>query len=69
MIAGLVKADKGQVLINGQDISRAPCTAAPSGLGLPAAKASIFRKLSVEDNILAILETRGNYPAASGKKF
>lgn len=59
MIAGLVKADKGQVLINGQDISRAPMHGrARAGLGYLPQEASIFRKLSVADNIMAILETR-----------
>ena len=65
MIAGLVKADKGQVFINGQDISYAPMHGrARKGLGYLPQEASIFRKLSVEDNILAILETRADLNAA-----
>ncbi len=64
MIAGLVKADKGQVIINGRDISREPMHGrARQGLGYLPQEASIFRKLSVEDNILAILETRRDLTA------
>jgi len=61
MIIGLVKADKGQVFIDGEDISRAPMhERARKGLGYLPQEASIFRKLSVRDNILAILETRAD---------
>jgi len=70
MIAGLVKADKGQVLINGQDISRAPMHGrARAGLGYLPQEASIFRKLSVEDNILAILETRRELSSAQRQEI
>jgi lipopolysaccharide export system ATP-binding protein len=59
MIAGLVKADRGQVFINGEDVSAEPMHGrARKGLGYLPQEASIFRKLSVEQNILAILETR-----------
>lgn len=59
MIAGIVKADKGQVFINGEDVSNLPMHGrARSGLGYLPQEASVFRKLSVSDNILAILETR-----------
>ena len=59
MIVGLVKADKGQVMIDDQDLSFAPMHGrAKAGLGYLPQEASIFRKLSVTDNILAILETR-----------
>jgi lipopolysaccharide export system ATP-binding protein len=59
MIAGLVKADQGRVLINERDVSSAPMhIRARQGLGYLPQEASIFRKLSVQDNILAILETR-----------
>jgi lipopolysaccharide export system ATP-binding protein len=68
MIAGLVSADKGQVMINGQDISREPMHGrARKGLGYLPQEASIFRKLSVEDNILAILETRSELNTAQRK--
>ena len=59
MIAGLVKADKGQVFINGQNVSHYPMhKRARLGLGYLPQEASIFRKLTVLENILAILETR-----------
>ena len=59
MIAGLVKADNGRVLIDDRDITRLPIHGrARAGLGYLPQEASVFRKLSVADNILAILETR-----------
>ncbi len=54
---GLVKADKGQVFINQHDISKTPMhKRAQMGIGYLPQEPSIFRKLSVEDNILALLE-------------
>jgi len=54
---GLVKADKGQVFINRHDISKTPMhKRAQMGIGYLPQEPSIFRKLSVEDNILALLE-------------
>jgi lipopolysaccharide export system ATP-binding protein len=59
MIAGLVRADHGEVMINGENVTRkAMHERARLGLGYLPQEASIFRKLSVEDNLLAILETR-----------
>ncbi len=59
MIVGLVPADKGRVLIDEIDVTRLPMHArAKKGIGYLPQEASIFRKLSVEDNILAILQTR-----------
>lgn len=59
MIIGLIHADKGSILINGQDISHLPMHGrARKGIGYLPQESSIFRKLSVSDNILAILETR-----------
>ena len=59
MIIGLVKADLGSITIDGEDISHAPMhERARKGLGYLPQEASIFRKLSVRENILAILETR-----------
>lgn len=61
MIIGIVPADRGQILIDGQDLSRLPMHGrARRGLGYLPQEASIFRKLSVSDNILAVLETRPN---------
>jgi len=59
MIIGLVRADHGKVSIDGEDVTREPMhERARKGLGYLPQEASIFRKLSVRDNILAILETR-----------
>ena len=59
MILGLVVADSGQVLLNDEDLTGRPIhRRARAGLGYLPQEASIFRKLSVTDNILAILETR-----------
>lgn len=59
MIVGLVQADKGLVKIKGQDITALPMHGrARQGIGYLPQEASIFRKLSVKDNLLAILQTR-----------
>jgi len=59
MIVGLVRADRGQVLIDNADLSFLPMHGrARAGIGYLPQEASIFRKLTVADNILAILETR-----------
>ncbi len=59
MIAGLVEADNGRVLIDDLDITNLPIHGrARAGIGYLPQEASIFRKLTVADNILAILETR-----------
>lgn len=58
MIAGLIKADQGSIHLAKQVITQAPMDArARLGLGYLPQEPSIFRKLSVRDNILAILET------------
>ncbi|MCU7843622.1 MAG: LPS export ABC transporter ATP-binding protein [Candidatus Thiodiazotropha sp. (ex Monitilora ramsayi)] len=59
MIVGLIRADKGQVLLDGRDLSDLPMhQRARLGIGYLAQEASVFRRLNVEENILAILETR-----------
>lgn len=59
MIIGLVSQDGGVVTVDEQDITALPMHGrARRGLGYLPQEPSIFRKLSVEDNILAILETR-----------
>ena len=58
MLVGLIRPNSGTVTFKGQDITRMPVyKRARLGLGYLAQEASIFRKLSVEDNVLAILET------------
>jgi lipopolysaccharide export system ATP-binding protein len=59
MILGIIPADRGQVLLDGEDITHLPMHGrANRGIGYLPQEASVFRRLSVEDNILAILETR-----------
>jgi len=59
MIVGLVKQDKGNILIDNEDITSLPMHGrAKVGIGYLPQEASIFRKLSVKDNILAVLEIR-----------
>ncbi len=59
MIVGLVGADQGRILIDQQDVTFLPMHGrALAGIGYLPQEASIFRKLSVADNIMAILETR-----------
>ncbi len=57
MIVGLVKADGGKIYLDGEDISSMPMYArAKKGIGYLPQEASVFRKLTVENNILAVLE-------------
>lgn len=59
MIVGLVSADSGSITLNDTDITSLPMhRRARLGLGYLPQEASVFRRLSVEHNILAILETR-----------
>ena len=59
MIVGLVKQDAGRILIDDEDITHLPMHhRARRGIGYLPQEASVFRRLSVEKNILAILETR-----------
>lgn len=59
MIVGLVALDDGQISLNGLDVSRSPMhERARMGLAYLPQEASIFRKMTVTDNILSILETR-----------
>ena len=59
MIVGIINADRGTIEINGEDITALPMhERARRGIGYLPQEASIFRKLTVGDNIMAILETR-----------
>ncbi len=60
MIVGLVRPDTGRVLVDGKDISRLPMylRARNHGISYMPQEPSVFRKLTVEDNILAVLETQ-----------
>lgn len=57
MVVGLVKPDEGHVFLENQDITRLPMyKRAKMGIGYLPQEASVFRKLSVEDNILSVLQ-------------
>ena len=58
MMVGYVRPDGGRILLDGRDITGVPMyRRARAGIGYLAQEPSIFRKLTVEENILAILET------------
>ena len=58
MVVGLVKPESGQVFFRGEDVTALPVyMRARRGLGYLAQEASVFRKLSVWENVIAILET------------
>ncbi len=57
MVVGLIRPDEGEVFLNDTNITRLPMyKRAQLGIGYLPQEASVFRKLSVEDNILAVLE-------------
>lgn len=59
MIVGLVPSDKGNISLNGKDITFDPIhSRARQGIGYLPQESSIFRKLTVHENLLAILQTR-----------
>jgi lipopolysaccharide export system ATP-binding protein len=69
MIVGLVTADGGNILLDGRDLTAKPMhERSKLGLGYLPQEASIFRKLSVEQNILAILENRKDLDRAGREK-
>ncbi|OGW27334.1 MAG: LPS export ABC transporter ATP-binding protein [Nitrospirae bacterium GWC2_57_13] len=58
MVVGLVKPEHGRVVLDGVDITRMPMyRRAQNGIGYLAQEASVFRKLTVSENLMAILET------------
>jgi lipopolysaccharide export system ATP-binding protein len=71
MLVGLIKSNSGVIKINGQDITSLPMhMRSDLGISYLPQEASIFRNLSVKDNILAILETRKNLtPEKLNDKF
>ncbi|MFK7923214.1 MAG: ATP-binding cassette domain-containing protein, partial [Bacteroidia bacterium] len=57
MIVGLIRPNQGQIFLDGQDITNLPMyRRGQLGIGYLAQEASVFRNLSVEDNIMAVLE-------------
>lgn len=60
MIVGLIRHSKGRIYLDGEEITHKPMyKRARRGIGYLSQEPSVFRKLSVEDNIAAILETTG----------
>lgn len=69
MIVGLVPADNGEVLIGDNRVTRLPMHArARQGIGYLPQEASIFRKLTVQDNILGVLQTRKDLSRSAQKQ-
>jgi lipopolysaccharide export system ATP-binding protein len=69
MVVGLVPADGGTVTLDGVDITKLPMHArAHKGIGYLPQEASVFRKLSTADNIMAILETRRDLDRAARQR-
>lgn len=69
MIVGLVPADGGQIQLDQQDITGLPMHArARLGVGYLPQEASVFRRLSVSDNILAVLELRDDLSDAERRR-
>jgi lipopolysaccharide export system ATP-binding protein len=65
MIVGLVPTDAGQIALDGEDITALPMhERARRGIGYLPQEASVFRKLSVADNLSAVLELRTDLDAA-----
>jgi lipopolysaccharide export system ATP-binding protein len=70
MIVGLVPSDAGRILLDDLDLSKLPVhRRARLGLGYLPQEASVFRKLSVQDNIMAILETRAELDGAKRQQL
>lgn len=69
MVVGLIKPDKGDIYLGENNITRLPMHArAQQGLGYLPQEASVFRKLSVENNILAVLEAKKEFNAAERRE-
>ena len=69
MIVGLIPCDNGEIYLDDKDISLLPMEKrARLGLGYLPQESSIFRKLTVEENILAVLELRKNLSRAEAKR-
>lgn len=68
MIAGFLRPTAGAIRLDGRDITRLPMyQRARAGIAYLPQEASVFRRLSVEDNLLAVLETRPGMKAAARK--
>jgi len=69
MVVGLIGCDRGRILLDDRDITKLPMHArARLGVGYLPQEPSVFRKLSVRDNIMAILETRRDLHSKSERR-
>ncbi|HZH43688.1 MAG TPA: LPS export ABC transporter ATP-binding protein [Lysobacter sp.] len=69
MIVGLIRADAGRIVLDGQDITADPMyTRARHGVGYLPQEPSVFRKLSVADNLRLVLELRNDLDRASRER-
>jgi lipopolysaccharide export system ATP-binding protein len=65
MVVGLIEPDGGRITLDGEDITGLPMhQRARKGIGYRPQEASVFRRLSVADNVLAVLELRADLPAS-----
>ena len=70
MIVGLIPADHGRIMLDGRDLTRLPMhQRARLGLGYLPQEASVFRRLTVEKNIMAILQTRAELARADRERI
>ncbi len=70
MVVGLIKPNKGRILLNGEDISAMPMNLrAKMGIGYLPQEVSIFRKLSVEDNLKLVLQMNDKLTVSEKKKL
>ncbi len=69
MVVGLIRADAGRITLDDRDLTALPMHArARLGVGYLPQEASVFRKLTVADNILAVLETRRDLDRAGRRQ-
>jgi lipopolysaccharide export system ATP-binding protein len=69
MIVGLIPCDQGRIFLDDDDLTSLPMhQRARRGLGYLPQEASVFRKLTVEDNVMAILQTRAELDRAGAER-
>ena len=68
MTVGLIKPNGGNIYLDNKEITITQCINGQSGIGYLAQEASVFRKLSIEDNILSVLQIL-NYQKRNKRKM
>lgn len=69
MVIGIIPSDQGSIYLNNREIGKLPMDKrARLGLGYLPQEASVFRKLTVEENIMALLQTRQNFDEAVARQ-